>query len=221
MEIPIQTRIHRANEQVARQVRRQLTGLGLLSVNVMASPGAGKSSLILSSARGLPGPSAVIEGDVAGRIDADLMAEHGLPVVQINTGGGCHLDAAMVREALSDLPLEGVTYLWIENVGNLICPVGYDLGTNTKVAVASVPEGHDKPRKYPAVFAQSDAVLLNKIDLADLLEFDRDAFRQAVRALAPEVPIFELSAKTGYGMEPWLAWLQARQLSLQEGLELG
>jgi hydrogenase nickel incorporation protein HypB len=161
----------------------------------------------------MPDRTGVIEGDVAGHVDADTLSSAGFPVVQINTGGSCHLEATGVEQALRHLPLDSLDLLWIENVGNLICPVGFDLGTDLRVVVASVPEGHDKPLKYPAVFATCDAVVVNKVDLAELLEFDREAFRQAVRALAPEAPIFELSSKTGEGVAEWIAWLRRQRRS--------
>lgn len=209
--VPLMKRILSSNERTARQVRRKLAERNLLSLNVMASPGAGKTSLILASARHLlPLRSGVIEGDVAGSVDADLVASYGFEVVQINTGGACHLEAAEVERALEHLPLDQLDLLWIENVGNLVCPVSYDLGTDLRVVVASVPEGHDKPRKYPAAFATCDAVVLHKIDLVDLLEFDRDAFTSSVRALAPETPIIEVSSKTGEGLLDWLSWLRGR-----------
>ncbi len=210
MDIPILTGILKANDRVAREVRESLNAQGVNSVNVMASPGAGKTSVILKSCQRLPWRSGVIEGDVAGSIDAELLKKHGVPVVQINTGGACHLEASSVESALEHLPLENLDLVWVENVGNLICPVSYDLGTSLRVVVASVPEGHDKPRKYPAVFAKSDAVLLNKMDLAELLEFDRSAFREGVRALSTETPIFEVSCKTGEGFPEWIEWLSSR-----------
>lgn len=209
--VPVLKAILSSNDRVARQVRERLRPHGLLSLNVMSSPGAGKTSFILACAEALrPLRTAVIEGDVAGRVDADRVAAHGFPVVQINTAGSCHLEASGVEEALSHLPVPELDLLWVENVGNLICPVGYDLGTDLRVVLASVPEGHDKPLKYPAVFSVCDAVVISKIDLGDLLEFDRAAFVDGIRVLSPEVPIFEVSSKTGQGLPEWLDWLRAR-----------
>jgi hydrogenase nickel incorporation protein HypB len=178
----------------------------------MASPGAGKTSLILGSIAALQGRLrvGVIEGDVAGRVDADKVAETGTPVVQINTGGGCHLDAPQVQSALQQLPLDGIDLLFIENVGNLICPTDFALGEHVNMMIANVPEGHDKPIKYPGMFTVVDALVLNKIDLMPYLDFDLDAFRTAVRALNAHAPIFELSCKTGQGLDAWAAWLVER-----------
>jgi hydrogenase nickel incorporation protein HypB len=152
----------------------------------------------------------VIEGDVAGRVDADKVAETGTPVVQINTGGGCHLDAPQVRTAIERLPLAEVELLFIENVGNLVCPTGFALGEHINMMVAHVPEGHDKPVKYPGMFTVVDALVLNKMDLMPYLDFDRDAFRTAFRALNAGAPIYEVSCKTGDGIAAWAEWLFQR-----------
>jgi hydrogenase nickel incorporation protein HypB len=209
MKIPIQKKILDANDQIAEQNRDAFKSAGLFVVNLMASPGAGKTSVILASAENLPEniKPGVIEGDLASSIDADNIAAHGIPVIQINTGGGCHLDAPMVRDALPSLPLDEIDILIIENVGNLVCPANFDLGANLAVVVASVPEGHDKPYKYPGMFAKADAVLLNKSDLIDVFEFDLDYFRRGLEMLNPDVPFFLVSCRTGDGIEEWLAWL--------------
>jgi hydrogenase nickel incorporation protein HypB len=207
--LPIVEQILSANDQIALENRRLLDEHGIVAVNVMASPGAGKTSLILRSIEALRGHLRVgaIEGDLAGRIDADKVAETGTPVVQINTGGGCHLDAPQVQNALKQLPLEEIDLLFIENVGNLICPTGFALGEHLKVAIANVPEGHDKPIKYPGIFAVIDVLVLNKIDLLPYLDFDLDAFQTAVRALNAKAPLFQVSCKTGEGIEAWVQWL--------------
>ena len=178
----------------------------------MASPGAGKTSLILATAARLPRDvrPGVIEGDLASRIDADTVASHGIPVVQINTGGNCHLDAPMIRTVLGELPLPDIDLLFIENVGNLVCPAEFDLGADLAVVVASTPEGHDKPYKYPGMFAAADVVLLNKADVAPVFDFDLDFFRRGVQMVNPNAPIFVISCKTGMGMDDWVAWLVAR-----------
>lgn len=182
---------------------------GILAVNIMASPGVGKTSVILHTIAALRGRLrvAVIEGDVAGRVDADRVAATGTPVVQINTGGGCHLDAPQVQNALGQLPLNEIDLLLIENVGNLVCPAGFALGEHRKVMVASVPEGHDKPIKYPGMFTVVDALLLNKTDLLPYMDFDLTAFRTAIRALNAAAPLFEISCRTGEGIEAWVEWL--------------
>jgi len=208
-ELPVVEKILSANELVARENKKILGTHGVVAVNVMASPGAGKTSLILRTAAGLTGRlrCGVIEGDVAGRVDADKVAKAGIPVVQINTGGGCHLDAPQVQGALEQLPLEEIDLLFIENVGNLICPTGFDLGEHLKIMIAHVPEGDDKPIKYPGMFAAVDALVLNKVDLMPYVDFDEQAFRTAFRALNPGAPLFPISCRTGEGIEVWVEWL--------------
>jgi hydrogenase nickel incorporation protein HypB len=212
-ELPVVERILSANDLVARENRRILDAHGIRGINVMASPGAGKTSLILRSVEELQGQLrvGVIEGDVAGRVDADKVAEKGVPVVQINTGGGCHLDAPQVQGALERLPLEAIDLLFIENVGNLICPTGFDLGEHLKVMIANVPEGDDKPIKYPGMFTAVDALVLNKVDLAPYVEFDEDKFRTAFRALNAEAPLFPVSCRTGEGIALWVEWLRSQR----------
>ncbi len=212
-EIPVVQAILSANEQVAEENRRTLARHQVFAVNVMASPGAGKTSLILATARHLPANVrlGVVEGDVASRIDAETIAAAGIPVVQVNTGGACHLDAPMIRSALTHLPLETVDLLFVENVGNLICPAEFALGTHLNVVVASVPEGHDKPYKYPGVFTRSHAVVLNKADMIDVFAFDLDAFRRGVAMVNPHAPVFVLSCKTDMGVPEWVRWLLAQK----------
>lgn len=207
--LPVVEKILSANDLIALENRKLLDEHSIVAVNVMASPGAGKTSLILRSIEALRGSLrvAVIEGDVAGRVDADKVAETGTPVVQINTGGGCHLDAPQVQSALKQLPLDQIDLLFIENVGNLICPTGFALGEHVNMMIANVPEGHDKPVKYPGMFAAVDALILNKIDLMPYIDFDPEAFRTAVRALNPDAPLFEVSCKTGEGIAMWAEWL--------------
>jgi hydrogenase nickel incorporation protein HypB len=211
--LPIVEKILSANDLLALENRKLLDEHDVLAVNVMASPGAGKTSLILHSIRALQGrlQVGVIEGDVAGRVDADKVAETGTPVVQINTGGGCHLDAPQVQSALKQLPLDEIDLLFIENVGNLICPTGFALGEHVNMMISNVPEGHDKPIKYPGMFAAVDAIILNKVDLMPYIDFDLEAFRTAVRALNATAPLFEVSCKTGEGIEAWAEWLQAQK----------
>ena len=211
--LPVVEKILSANDLVALENRKLLDKHGVLTVNVMASPGAGKTSLILRTIAALRGRlrAGVIEGDVAGHVDADKVAETGTPVVQINTGGGCHLDAPQVQSALKQLPLEQIDLLFIENVGNLICPTGFALGEHLNMMIANVPEGHDKPIKYPGMFAEVDALVLNKIDLMPYIDFDLEAFRTAVKALNADAPQFEVSCKTGEGIEGWAEWLLAQR----------
>ncbi len=209
MKIPVVKDILSANDQVAAENRTVFDAANVFVANVMASPGAGKTSMILATAKHLPPEIrlGVIEGDVASSIDADAIAAHDIPVVQINTGGNCHLDAPMISKALTHLPLTEIQLLFIENVGNLICPAGFALGANIAVVVASVPEGHDKPYKYPGMFASADIVLLNKIDLIDVFEFDVLDFRRGVGLVNPEVPIFPICCRTGEGVDAWTEWL--------------
>jgi hydrogenase nickel incorporation protein HypB len=212
MKVHVVTEILKANDQVAAEVRNRFDASGVTVFNVMASPGAGKTSLILRTIEGLPGTlrPAVIEGDIASSIDADIIAARGVPVVQINTGGNCHLDAPMIRTALQHLDLSDVDLLFIENVGNLICPANYRLGADRAVVVASVSEGHDKPYKYPGIFASADVVLLNKADLIDVFEFDVAFFEHGVRLVNAAVPIIHVSCRTGAGITEWLEWLQTQ-----------
>jgi hydrogenase nickel incorporation protein HypB len=176
----------------------------------MASPGAGKTSLLIRTVEALRRELSIaaIEGDTASQVDADKVATTGIPVIQINTGGGCRLDANMMRPALEQLELEDVDLLLIENVGNLVCPAGLALGEHANVVVSSVPEGDDKPYKYPGMFLAVDAVVINKIDLLPYLDFDMQAFRELVVGLNPTIRIFEVSCTTGEGLSEWAAWLR-------------
>ena len=211
MEIKVLQDILGANEALARRNQNRLDKHNILAINVMSSPGAGKTSLILQTINKLKQKArmAVIEGDVASSVDADKVHEQGVPVVQINTSGGCHLDANMTENALNNLLLEAIDLLLIENVGNLICPAGFALGEHKKVMLLSTPEGDDKPYKYPSIFTEADIVLLNKIDLLPYLDFNIDAFYKSVTGLNPKVKIFQVSCKTGEGLERWISWLLA------------
>lgn len=209
MKISVAQDILSANDSIALANRAAFDEVGVRVLNVMASPGAGKTSVILATAARLPADirPGVIEGDLASSIDADKIAAHGIPVVQINTGGGCHLDAPMIRDALPRLPLSDLHLLFIENVGNLVCPANFALGAHVNVVIGSTPEGHDKPYKYPGMFASADVVILNKFDLAAVFEFDLDAYRRGIEMVNPGVPFFTLSCRTGEGMDGWLTWL--------------
>ena len=211
-KVEVITQILNANDLTAKENQMLLKSHHILTVNLMASPGAGKTSLILQTAKALSGRArlGVIEGDVASRIDADKVASADIPVIQINTGGECHLEALTVQKALKTLPLDEIDILVIENVGNLICPVEYRLGEEIRVVVASVPEGDDKPYKYPGIFSAVDAVVLNKIDLAPYVDFKRDAMREGVVRLNPRATIFELSCRTGEGIGTWADWLESQ-----------
>jgi len=210
--IPVVQKILGANDQAALENREHLRAHGITAFNLMSSPGAGKTTLLLATIAALREKTrvGVIEGETASQVDAEIIAATGTPVVQINTGGGCHLDAPMVHSALHALPLDELDVLFIENVGNLICPVAFDLGQDYKVALLSVPEGHDKPYKYPAIFEAVDVVVVTKADLMPYLDFDLEKFRDLVRGLNATAPVLALSAKTGEGMADWLAWLGER-----------
>ena len=210
IESPILSR----NERLAAELRERFRATGTFVVNVLSSPGSGKTSTILATdarlrERGLR--SAVIEGDIASDVDAQTMKEAGLPAVQINTGGLCHLEGNMIRDAIDALDqgvgLENIDVIFIENVGNLVCPVDFDLGENLSVMILSVPEGDDKPVKYPGIFQHAGAQLLNKVDVAPAFDFDRDAYNAVLDDLNPTAPRFAVSAHTGEGMDAWSAWL--------------
>ena len=211
MEIKVLKDILGANEQMAQRNRELLDSNNIFAVNLMASPGAGKTSLVLATIKGLAGKVrvGVIEGDVSSSLDAELIGKEGVPVVQINTGGECHLEANMVGKALANLPLPDIDLLLIENVGNLICPAEFNLGEHRKVVIPSIPEGDDKPFKYPLMFHISDAVVINKVDLLPHLKFDTEAYSQAVRGINSKVAIFQTSCTTGEGVEKWVSWLLA------------
>jgi len=199
-----------ANDQLAASNRVRLDGAGVFGLNMMASPGAGKTSLITRTVEALRETFriAAVDGDIATTIDADRVAAAGIPSVQINTGGACHLDAAMLQSAFPRLPLNDLDLLIVENVGNLVCPASFQLGVHRSVLIASVPEGDDKPYKYPVMYRGVDALVLNKIDVLDAFDFDVDYFRQGVEPLNPGLAFFPLSCKTGEGLDAWLDWLR-------------
>lgn len=210
MEIEVLEGVFDANEIIARENRAMLDELGAFMVNLMASPGAGKTSLILKTIDGVRDDlvCAVIEGDIQGKVDSERIAEEDVSAIQINTGGSCHLEAKQVNTALNRLDLEGVDLVIVENVGNLVCPAEFKLGEDLKVMILSVAEGDDKPLKYPLMFTVCDVLLVNKIDYLELSDFDIEAMRERVRRLNPKIRIFEISAKTGQGVEGWSAWLR-------------
>jgi hydrogenase nickel incorporation protein HypB len=217
MKVQVIERVNKANDQIAARNQALLDRTQTTAINLMASPGAGKTSLLMQTVRTLGDRLRIgaIEGDTASQVDADRVATTGIPVVQINTGGGCRLDANMLSTALDQLPLDELDLLLIENVGNLVCPAGLALGEHANVVIASVPEGDDKPYKYPGIFIASDAVVINKIDLLPYLDFDLAAFRELVTGLNPATEIWEVSCQTGEGLESWATYLlglcQARE----------
>jgi hydrogenase nickel incorporation protein HypB len=201
-----------ANETIASRNRQLLDKRKVFVINIMSAPGAGKTSLILQTLKKLKGrlDIAVVEGDVASTVDAEKVQSEAEAVVQINTRNmpeSCSLMAAMIESALKDMPLDDIDLILIENVGNLICPAEFTLGEHKRVVISSLPEGDDKPIKYPLIFADADAVIINKMDLLPYLDFDITAFRRSITGLNPEVEIFELSSKTGEGTEKWCSWI--------------
>jgi len=198
------------NDQAAERNRARFSDAGVLAVNIMSSPGAGKTSLIIKTLTAMKGKAriGVIEGDIAGSIDTEKVIAAGAgDAVQINTGGNCHLEANMVDRALDRMNLDAFDIMIVENVGNLVCPTHWALGEHLRLCVLSTAEGHDKPIKYPQMFVKSDAIVLNKIDLIELVDFERDFFYESVRALNPHAPIFEISCRTGDGIAAWAEWL--------------
>ncbi len=210
--VTIVEQILNANDQLAAENRLKLDANGVFGINILASPGAGKTSVILRTIEGLSERLrlAVVEGDTAAvTIDADKVSAHGVPAVQINTGGDCHLDAVMFQMALPQFDLAQLDLLIVENVGNLICPANFRLGTHKNVLIASVPEGDDKPYKYPGIYRGVDALIINKIDLLPYVPFNMDYFRRGVEMLNPGLVTFPLSCRTGEGLEAWVDWLAA------------
>jgi len=208
--VPVVENILNANDRLAEENRARIEAAGTFSINLLASPGAGKTSLIEQTLPRLKNKLrvATVDGDIATSIDSDRAAAAGAGVaVQINTGGDCHLDAVMLRGALEQLDLAQFDLLIVENVGNLVCPANFKLGTHKTVLVASIPEGDDKPYKYPGTYRGVDALVINKIDLLPYIDFRMDYFRQGVEVLNPGVTTFEISCRTGEGMDAWVDWL--------------
>lgn len=208
--IPVVENILNANDRLAQENQARIDAAGVFSINIIASPGAGKTSLIEQTLPRLKGKLrvAAIDGDIATSIDADRAAAAGAGAsIQINTGGDCHLDAVMLRGALEQLDLTQFDLLIVENVGNLVCPANFKLGTHKTVLVASIPEGDDKPYKYPGTYRGVDALIINKIDLQPYVNFRMDYFQQGVQVLNPNVTTFPLSCRTGEGLDAWVEWL--------------
>jgi hydrogenase nickel incorporation protein HypB len=208
--VQIVEKIFNANDQLAAENRQLLDNHKVFAINMMASPGAGKTSLILKTIEHLAPKIkiGVIEGDTAPvTIDADKVLAAGMPAVQINTGGDCHLDAAMMRDGLAQMPLDEIDLLIVENVGNLICPADFKLGTHAGVVISSVPEGDDKPYKYPNIYRKIDVLVLNKMDLAQYLDFRMDYFSQGIRIQNPNAEIMPVSCRSGEGIQAWCDWL--------------
>lgn len=211
--VPVVEKILSANDQVAEMNRKLFDDSHVLSINMMASPGAGKTSFILKTIEALSPryKIGVVEGDTAPvTIDADKVSAAGMPAVQINTGGDCHLDAVMLQAGLRQLPLQELDLAIVENVGNLICPAAFSLGTHINLLVASIPEGDDKPYKYPNIYRGLDVLIINKTDLLPYINFNMDYFRQGVEILNPGLTTFAVSCKTGEGIPAWVEWISLR-----------
>ena len=223
--IDIESPILSRNERLADQLRRRFAETGTFVVNVLSSPGSGKTTTILGTNERLRDAAglrcAVIEGDIASDVDAVTMKAAGMPAIQINTGGLCHLEGNMIMEAVDAFDkavgLQNIDVIFIENVGNLVCPVDFDLGENLSVMILSVPEGHDKPLKYPGIFQHAGALLLNKVDVAPAFDFDMDVYTGALDNLNPRAPRFSVSARKGQGMDEWCAWLRGQIEAAREG----
>lgn len=210
MKLTLASKILDANERIAQENERAFRDAGVYVINLMSSPGAGKTSLLENTIKRLRDTLkvGVIEGDITGTDDALRIENLGVPVVQINTGGACHLDANMINEVLSELPLSDLDLLFIENVGNLVCPAEFKVGENIKVMILSLTEGDDKPLKYPLMFQESTALVVNKTDLRPFLKVSVEKIRRDALSLNPSIKIFEVSCMTGEGIDDWVAWLQ-------------
>jgi len=230
MDIEVLEGVFDANEIIAKENRALLDERNAFMMNLMASPGAGKTSFIMKTLEGIasfPSPSrgegkdegdtsakgikaAVIEGDIAGKVDSERIAAMGIQAIQINTGGSCHLEAKQVNTALKHMDLEGIELIIVENVGNLVCPAEFKLGEDLKVMILSVAEGDDKPLKYPLMFSESHVLIVNKIDLIPHTDFDMGRLEETVRKMNPSVELFKVSCRTGEGLDGWTTWLEGR-----------
>ncbi|HMK60215.1 MAG TPA: hydrogenase nickel incorporation protein HypB [Dissulfurispiraceae bacterium] len=210
MKLKLADKILTANERIAEGNRKFFDEKGIFVINLISSPGAGKTTLLETTIKTLGDEVklGVIEGDIMGTDDAERIDCLGVPVVQINTGGACHLDAGMISDVLGELPLNDIRLLFIENVGNLVCPAEFKLGEDIKVAILSLTEGHDKPLKYPIIFQESKALLISKVDLKPVLDVDVEKIKRDARSLNPSIEIFEISSKTGEGMQQWVQWIK-------------
>lgn len=221
IRVPVVQNIMSANDQLATQNHLLMKSNHVFSINIMASPGAGKTSFILQTIKNLKDQYkvGVIEGDTAPvTIDADKVTAAGMPAVQINTGGECHLDAMMMSEGIKQLQLPDLDLVIVENVGNLICPAAFELGTDINLLVASVPEGDDKPYKYPNIYRGLDVLIINKVDLQPYVQFDMNYFRKGVEMLNPGLITFPLSCRTEEGIAAWISWIKSEIQKSRQGV---
>jgi hydrogenase nickel incorporation protein HypB len=222
MEVKVLKDILETNDNIAGINSARFKENGVAVLNFMSSPGAGKTTLVIKTLEAMRKRGielAVIDGDIASSVDADRVAEHGVVAVQINTGGACHLDANMIRNGLEKIDLKAIDLLIIENVGNLVCPAEFKLGEDKKVMLLSVTEGDDKPHKYPLMFSEADALVINKIDILGATNFDMPGFKKTILEMNPDVEMFEVSCTTGVGLEAWGEWVanQVREINGNKG----
>lgn len=218
MEIKVVRKVLDVNERMAEQNRRRFAEKGIFMLNVMSSPGSGKTSVLVKSLQRMMPEirPAVIVGDICTSNDADRLSVTGSPVVQVNTdefGGDCHLAAHVIEKAAEDIDLDAIDLLIVENVGNLVCPAEFDIGEDARAVVLSVTEGEDKPLKYPLMFRECNAAVLNKTDLLPYLDYDIKAAEENILQIHPDMPVFKMSAKTGEGLDPWIEWIKAQILA--------
>lgn len=209
-EVKVLTKILKANDMIAAENRALFDSHGICCMNLMSSPGAGKTTLLETTAQALSGALSLsaIEGDIATALDGERLNAVGIPTVQVNTGGGCHLDASMIKNASQDMDLRKTDFLFIENVGNLICPSSFDLGEHVRTVLLSVPEGEDKPLKYPGMFVNCDIAILSKMDLLDKCNFALSVGRENMLKVNPKLRVFEISSLEGTGVEEWIEFLR-------------
>lgn len=215
--IEIKKGIFEQNDKKAEKIRKELKDKGLFLLNLMSSPGSGKTTTLVSTIEQLKDEMeiGVIEADIDSDVDARTIDKTGVRVIQLHTGGMCHLDAEMTRQGIEALGAEGLDFMVLENIGNLVCPAGFDTGATKNAMIISIPEGHDKPLKYPEMFKVVDVVLVNKIDAMEYFDFDLDLFRDFVHKINPEIEIIPMSAKTGEGIGPWVDWIR-KQVAKQK-----
>ncbi len=215
--IEIKEGVFAQNNQKAQELRERLKKEGTFLINLMSSPGSGKTTTLVSTIRSLKDELSmgVMEADIDSDVDARAIDQAGVKVVQLHTGGMCHLDAEMTRQGIEALETEGLDLVVLENVGNLVCPAEFDTGAHKNVMILSVPEGDDKPLKYPLMFEVVDLVLVNKMDAIEYFDFDLDLFKERVRKLNDEIEVIPISAKTGEGMEPWFDWLKEQTAKIK------
>ncbi len=215
-KIEVVTSVLKANDAIAAENRKRMEAAGILALNITSAPGSGKTTLLEKSLPLLGDPErcAVLVGDLQTTRDAERLCNAGVRAVQINTGRGCHLDATQVTKGLDSLDLESLDYVVIENVGNMVCPAGFDLGEHKRVVLLSTPEGEDKVAKYPTLFQPADVILLTKVDLAEILEFSPETAKSDLKQINTRAPFIEVSSKTGQGIDDWIDWLKAVRAGL-------